>query len=258
MQKPESKKKRTKKSTAGPETSRLNRRTFVKLVPALGVAVVASPHLTGTSATGQTPSASPSPTPLPSPSASPTPLRVTKDMLRQAEKLIGIELSDAQEAMALPSANTNLDRYETLRKIEVPLDTEPATLFHPALPGKKFNSKAGKFKLSKTEVPQFTSVEELAFATLPQLAELVRKRKVSPVELTKMYLARLKRYGPKLNCVVTLTEDLALTQARRSRARNQSRQVSRPTSRHSLGRKRPFRHQRELRPPGALSPIAIR
>ena len=112
MQKPESKKKQAKKSTAAPESSRLNRRTFVKLVPALGFAVVASPHLSGTFATGQTPSASPSPTPLPSPS--PTPLRVTKDMLRQAEKLIGIELTDAQEAMALPSANTNLERYETL------------------------------------------------------------------------------------------------------------------------------------------------
>ena len=213
MQKPESKNKQTKKSTAALETSRFNRRTFVKLVPALGVAVIASPHLTGTSAVGQTPAASPSPTPLPSPSPSPTPLRVTKDMLRQAEKLIGIELTDAHEAMALPSANTNLERYETLRKIEVPLDTEPATLFHPALPGKNFNLKPAKFKLSKTEVPQFTSVEELAFATVPQLAELLRKRKVSPVELTKMYIARLKRYGPKLNCVVTLTEDLALTQA---------------------------------------------
>ncbi|MGI9065235.1 MAG: amidase [Pyrinomonadaceae bacterium] len=215
MQKPESKKKQPKESTSTTEISRLDRRTFVKLVPALGVAVVASHHLTGTSAIGQTRSASPTPipTPLPSPSPSPTPLRVTKDMLRQAEKLIGIELSDAHEAMALPSANTNLDRYETLRKIEVPLDTEPATLFHPGLPGKKFNFKSGKFKLSKTEVPPFTSVEELAFATVPQLAELVRKRKVSPVELTRMYLARLKRYGPKLNCVVTLTQDLALTQA---------------------------------------------
>src|SRR5437870_4346824 len=213
MQKPESKRKRAKKSTASPENSRLNRRNFVKLVPALGLAVVVSPHLKGTSTLAQTPSATSAPTPLPSPSPSPTPLRVTKDMLRQAEKLIGIELTDAQEAMALPSASTNLDRYEALRKIEVPLDTEPATLFHPALPGKNFNRKRGKFKLSKTEVLQFTSVEELAFATVPQLAELVRKRKVSPVELTKMYLARLKRYGPKLNCVVTLTEDLALTQA---------------------------------------------
>ena len=65
-------------------------------------------------------------------------------MLRQAEKLIGIELTDAQEAMALANASTNLDRYETLRKIDVPLDTEPATLFHPALPGKKFNARGNR------------------------------------------------------------------------------------------------------------------
>jgi Asp-tRNA(Asn)/Glu-tRNA(Gln) amidotransferase A subunit family amidase len=142
-------------------------------------------------------------------------------MLRQAEKLIGIEFTDAEEAMALQNVSTNLDRYEALRKIEVPLDTEPATLFHPALPGNPVsavarssaNIKRTKFKLSKVDAPHFASLEELAFAPLTQLAELVRSRKVSPVELTKMYLARLKKFGPKLNCVVTLTEDLALAQA---------------------------------------------
>lgn len=184
----------------------LDRRSFVKLVPALGAAAVIAPHVSA-----QTPG--PSPTPLPSPSPSPTPLRVNKEMLRQTEKLIGIELTDAQEAMALNNANTNLERYETLRKIEVPLDTEPATWFHPAPPGKKFNVKATKFKLSKAEVPAFTSLDDLAFATVPQLATLIRTRKVSPVELTKMYIARLKKYGPKLNCVVTLTEELAMSQA---------------------------------------------
>ena len=135
-------------------------------------------------------------------------------MLRNAEKLIGIELSEAQEAMALRNVDTNLERYETLRQIDVPLDTEPAIAFHPALPGKKFGGRSGKFRLSKVESLPFKSIEDLAFATVPQLAELIRTRKVSPLELTKMYLARLKRYGPKLLCVVTLTEELALQQAR--------------------------------------------
>jgi Asp-tRNA(Asn)/Glu-tRNA(Gln) amidotransferase A subunit family amidase len=198
-----------KKMSPEAGTKSLGRRTFVKLVPALGAAVVIAPYVSTT--TAQVPS--PSPSPLPSPSPSPTPLRVNKDMLRQAEKLIGIELTDAQEAMALNNANSNLERYETLRKIEVPLDTEPATLFHPALPGKKFNVKAAKFKLSKIQPPTFTSLEDLAFATVPQLATLIRTRKISPVELTKMYVARLKKYGPKLNCVVTLTEELAMSQA---------------------------------------------
>ncbi len=184
----------------------IDRRSFVKLVPALGTAIVVAPRLP-IKALAQTA------VPTPTPSPSPAPLRVTKEMLRQAEKLIGIELTDAQEAMALQNVSSNLDRYEALRKIDIPLDTEPATLFHPALPGKKFAAKPGKFRLSKVAPPQFNSIEDLAFATVPQLATLIRTRKVSPVELTKMYLARLKKYGPKLNCVVTLTEELALAQA---------------------------------------------
>jgi Asp-tRNA(Asn)/Glu-tRNA(Gln) amidotransferase A subunit family amidase len=204
MKKRESKKKRAEK-----QTNDLDRRTFVKLVPAIGAAALTTSNLGITAALAQTPS----PTATPTPSPTPAPLRVTKDMLRQAEKLIGIELTDAQEAMALQNVSSNLDRYEALRKIDIPLDTEPATLFHPALPGRKFNLTPAKFKLSKAEPAKFSSVEDLAFATLPQLAELVRTRKVSPVDLTKMYLARLKKYGPKLNCIVTLTEDLALSQA---------------------------------------------
>ncbi len=200
--------KKTATKVVGRKPQGLNRRAFVKLVPAMGAAAVIAPHV---SVPSQVPG--PSPTFLPSPSPSPTPLRVNKEMLRQAEKLIGIELTDAQEAMALTNANTNLERYETLRKIEVPLDTEPATWFHPAPPGKKFNRKASAFKLSKTQPPTFTSLEDLAFATVPHLATLIRTGKVSPVELTKMYISRLKKYGPKLNCVVTLTEDLALSQA---------------------------------------------
>ncbi|MDQ1639692.1 MAG: hypothetical protein QOF62_3031 [Pyrinomonadaceae bacterium] len=195
-------------TTSNKRSYELDRRSFLKIGPVVGVSAIVAPQL-AVSSSAQTPS----PSPLPSPSPSPTPLRVTKEMLQQAEKLIGLELTDAQEAMALQNASANLDRYEALRKIDIPLDTEPATLFHPALPGKKFNSKTSKFKFSHVDVPAFDRIEELAFASLPQLAALIRARKVSPVELTKMYLARLKTYGPKLNCVVTLTEELALAQA---------------------------------------------
>ncbi|MCA1606986.1 MAG: amidase, partial [Acidobacteria bacterium] len=203
--------RKSEKKASDSETKTVGRRTFVKLVPAIGAAAVIAPHLP----TAKSQSPTPSPTPLPTPSPTPAPLRVTKDMLRQAEKLIGIELTDAHEAMALQNVSTNLDRYETLRKIEIPLDTEPATWFHPAVPGRKFGTgfKPAKFKLSKVQSLQFSSLDDLAFATVPQLAELVRTRKVSPVELTKMYLGRLKKYGPKLNCVVTLTEELGLAQA---------------------------------------------
>ena len=134
-------------------------------------------------------------------------------MLHTAEKLIGIELTDAQEAMALSNVNRNLDSYENVRKIEIPLDTEPATAFHPAHARKELYGPKAKFRFAKVDLPPFKTIDDLAFATVPQLAELLRTRKITSTELTKMYLARLKRFGPKLLCVVTLTEELALKQA---------------------------------------------
>src|SRR6266404_3655785 len=186
----------------------INRRNFVKALPAAGAAALAVSKAP-LKALAQIPTPSPSPTP------SPAPLRITKEMMHNAEKLIGIELTDAQETMALRGVNTNLDNYEVVRKIDVPLDTEPAVVFHPALPGfhiKRAPAKL-KFRFGRNEPAQFKSVDDLAFASVPQLSELIRTKKVSSVELTKMYLSRLKKYGPKLLCVVTLTEDLAMKQA---------------------------------------------
>lgn len=203
---------RKRKSKGKPD---LDRRTFVKTLPALGVAGLAVSNLPFRSL-AQTPSPTPTPTTSPSatPAPSPTPApRITKEMLHTAEKLFGIEFTDAQEAMALNGVNRNLDSYETIRKIDIPLDTEPAIAFHPARAKKQLYSAKTKFRFGKTDLPTFKSVEDLAFATVPQLAELIRTRKVTSTELTKMYLGRLKRYGPKLLCVVTLTEDLALRQA---------------------------------------------
>ncbi len=195
------KKPRARRPANSSEKSvKINRRSFVKLLPAAGVAAMTD--LDAANAQQGPPQ---------------TPQKVTKEMLRAAEQMIGLEFNDAQEAMALRGVNSNLASYESLRKIDVPLDTEPAIAFHPALPGKKFSAAKTKIKASKVEPPKFNSVEDLAFSTVAQLAELARTKQVSPVELTKMYLARLKKYGQGqgrgLICVVTLTEELALKQA---------------------------------------------
>ncbi len=182
------------------KSAKINRRSFVKLLPAAGAAAITNLEATsGDAIAQQTPPQ--------------TPQKITKETLHAAEQLFGIEFTDAQEAMALQGVNRNLASYEELRKIDVPLDTEPAMAFHPASPGKKFNTVKTKIKASRVEPPKFKSVEDLAFSAVAQLAELVRTKQVSPVELTKMYLARLKKYGPSLLCVVTLTEELALKQA---------------------------------------------
>src|SRR5438874_3642057 len=188
----------------------ITRRAFVKVLPAAGAAAIVA-----TKAPLMTLAQTPAPTPQASPSASPAATRVKKDDLKHAERIMGIDFNDKEEDMALPGVNRNLDSYDAVRKIDVPPDTEPAIVFHPELPGfhvKRASAKT-KFRFGKNEPAQYKSVEDLAFATVPQLAELIRTKKVSSVELTKMYLSRLKKYGPRLRCVVTLTEDLAIKQA---------------------------------------------
>ncbi len=204
--KTEPKRKKSKSSK-----TELDRRTFVKALPALGVAGLAATSFPLSSG-AQTPAGSPTPSPSPVASPSPAP-RINKEMLRTAEKLFGLEFTDAEESMAVVGVNRNLDAYETVRQIDIPLDTEPAIAFHPTRAKKELYTSKTRFRFSKTEVPQFNAVEDLAFATVPQLADLIRTRKITSIELTKMYLDRLKRYGPKLLCVVTLTEELALKQA---------------------------------------------
>jgi Asp-tRNA(Asn)/Glu-tRNA(Gln) amidotransferase A subunit family amidase len=62
------------------------------------------------------------------------------------------------------------------------------------------------------QVPE--NIDELAFYPVTSLAQLIRSQKITSVELTKMYLARLKKYGPRLECIITLTEKLAMKQAK--------------------------------------------
>ncbi len=190
------------------KSTKINRRSFVKKIAAAGAAGAAITSLDASSGAEFSDANVSSQQALQE-----TSQKLTREMLRSAEQLIGIELTEAQEAMALEGVNRNLASYGTLRKIDIPLDTEPAIAFHPALPGKKFNAAKTKIRVSKVELPKFNSVEDLAFSTAAQLAELVRTKQVSPVELTKMYLARLKKYGPRLLCIVTLTEELAMKQA---------------------------------------------
>src|SRR5262249_31166823 len=88
--------------------------------------------------------------------------------------------------------------------------------FRPALPGKKLSPGPGGLRLRKSLPAARKPPEQLAFAPVTELAALMRTRQVSSVELTRMCLARLKRYGPKLYCTVTLTEELAMSQAEKA------------------------------------------
>jgi Asp-tRNA(Asn)/Glu-tRNA(Gln) amidotransferase A subunit family amidase len=100
----------------------------------------------------------------------------------------------------------------------VPLDMSvfPAIVFDPVPPGKEL-AKKSKAMTARAKVPVMArpeSLDELAYAPVTQLSDMVRSRKVKPSELTEMYLARLKRYDPQLHFVINLTEERARKQAR--------------------------------------------
>jgi Asp-tRNA(Asn)/Glu-tRNA(Gln) amidotransferase A subunit family amidase len=144
------------------------------------------------------------------------PQRIDRLRLDAAESIFGVDFTEAEEQMALNSVNRNLASYEELRKLNVPLDTEPAVTFRPYLPGKKPTGRStpgAKLKVTRPVVPNHLTPEQIAFLPVTSLAVLIETKRITSTELTKIYLDRLKKYDPVLHCVVTLTEDLALKQA---------------------------------------------
>src|SRR6185437_5460682 len=104
---------------------------------------------------------------------------------------------------------------EQLHKEPLDMTVFPAIVFEPVPPGEKLPAKT-KAPMRRSHVPIRSrpgSVDELAYAPVTELSEMVRTRKVKPSELTEMYLSRLKRYDSQLHFVITLTEERARRQA---------------------------------------------
>jgi Asp-tRNA(Asn)/Glu-tRNA(Gln) amidotransferase A subunit family amidase len=142
-------------------------------------------------------------------------MRITKDQVAAALKLLGLEFQDAEIDTMMRGVNQALNGYETLRKIEIPLDAEPAFSFKPGLPDRVPVKGPQRFETNITkQIPRKPKgLEDVAFWRVVDLAPLIRSRVVTSTDLTKMYLERMKKYSPQLLCLVTLTEDLALGQA---------------------------------------------
>ena len=176
----------------------MNRRDLLRLAPA--AALLASETASGQ----QQQQAAPGP-------------QFTREQLRQALALAGLDFKDEQLDLMLPSVSRGVNGYAELRKIAVPLDTDPAFRFDPLFAGKAMPA-AGKFKASKQTGVEFKDIDDLAYAPVTRLADLVRRKRVTSTQLTKMYLERLKKHSPTLLCTIALTEALALEQAARADA----------------------------------------
>ena len=141
--------------------------------------------------------------------------KVTKEMIEQAARIADVPIRPEQMEAMLNGLNQAVQGYDAVYELHMANSVAPALIFDPVLPGMKFETARRPLRISaapSSSVPK--NLEELAFATVRQLAELVRTRKVSSAALTDMYLARLKRYDPTLKFVITLTEERARAQAR--------------------------------------------
>jgi Asp-tRNA(Asn)/Glu-tRNA(Gln) amidotransferase A subunit family amidase len=144
---------------------------------------------------------------------------ITRQVVVDAEKLMGLDFSETKIDLMLGDLKEQAGRFEALHRFAFSNNVPPALLFNPIPVGMKFETQRRKFKLSpvgKVKLP--ANLDDLAFYSVGELAALIRTRQITSERLTRFYLERLKKYGPKLECVVTLTEDLALQKARRADA----------------------------------------
>jgi len=142
-------------------------------------------------------------------------VELTKADLKAAEAVAGLTFSDEQEAMMLEDVQDRLKSYEQLHALPIPNSVAPALDFNPVLRGMKFETSRRPMRMSRAaEIAAPKNLEDVAFYSVRDLGELLRRKKISSYDLTQMYLARLKRYDPLLHFAITLTEDRALAQAR--------------------------------------------
>jgi len=143
--------------------------------------------------------------------------RVTSAMLKEALAVAGLEFTDEQREQMLNGVNQNLTRYADMRRIHLDPNLAPPFYYSPLVPGTRLDRAAKAFRPAAAPAARRpTDLEEAAFWPIAHLAHLLKTRQTTSVDLTRMYLDRLKRYNPTLNFVVTFTDDLAMQQAQQA------------------------------------------
>lgn len=134
-----------------------------------------------------------------------------------AEKVIGLQLKQSERDSLFDNVKANIKEYNKMRQYKLDNSVPLSTWQAPVLPGMKFNMKQNPVKWN---IPSHVSVpankNELAFYSILQLASLIKNKKMSSMELTKFFIDRLKKFGDTLQCVISITEDIAMTAARQA------------------------------------------
>src|SRR5580698_8796787 len=139
--------------------------------------------------------------------------------LISAEKLFDLRFTDVKRDSILSGLSDHLGLYRYLHSHNLSNDVPLSLSFSPLLPGTHYDTRQKPIQWTiLTEVALPADRNDLAYYSLYELASLIKRKKISSVELTTFFLERLKSYGPVLHCVIELTENSALAQARRADA----------------------------------------
>jgi Asp-tRNA(Asn)/Glu-tRNA(Gln) amidotransferase A subunit family amidase len=155
--------------------------------------------------------------------SSPVGPEVSAATFAEAEKLVRVEMTPADQAEAASNWRQSMaalyERRTGPRTVALEATLAPGTRWDPMLPGIKAVPQSDRFVISeiwKYPGPLPKNDEDIAFAPVTKLSGWIYQKKISSERLTKIYLERLERFNPKLRCVITLTRDLALDQGRRA------------------------------------------
>jgi Asp-tRNA(Asn)/Glu-tRNA(Gln) amidotransferase A subunit family amidase len=143
--------------------------------------------------------------------------KITPELIDNAARIAAIPITDEYKAMMLDNLTNYSKGYQAIYALHIPNEVAPAVIFDPVLPGMKFETEKRPAKISAPNISAGSApknIEDVAFYSVRQLAELVRTKKVSSTALTEMYIARLKRYDPTLRFLITLTEERAQAYAK--------------------------------------------
>lgn len=143
--------------------------------------------------------------------------KITTRTIAEAEKIQGVRYTPAERAMMVEDLENNLETLAALRAIEMPDNLAPALVFDPALPGKAFGSQKNEIVLGGSYDAELLGEDaDIAFASVAQLGRWLRSGALTSERLTEIYLARIERLAPKLECFITVTPEIARAQAKKA------------------------------------------
>src|SRR5712691_1624551 len=125
--------------------------------------------------------------------------KVSKEQIARAEELAGVHFDDGQRELMAEVLDESGGQLAKLHEVRLDNSVSPALVFDPLPPGAEIPKARPKRARQKRAAPALpSSEEEIAFLPAARLGELIKARKISSLELTRLYLRRLDKADAEL------------------------------------------------------------